>query len=119
MKKKKIMIVEDEMIFVRDLEFTLTQNGFQITSHHDNAKSALAAIKADKPDLVLIDIALVGEMNGIDLANKIKNEIPFIFLTVHTDEKTIAKANEIEPKGYITKPLLEDELLESINLVFE
>ncbi|MFA8344342.1 MAG: PAS domain S-box protein [Rhodothermaceae bacterium] len=102
----KIHIIEDERIVALDLKFKLQKLGYEIIGMSASGEEALEKIKNEKPDLVLMDIMLQGEMDGIHTANIIKEKykIPFIYLSALSDEVTINRVKITEPYGYILKP---------------
>lgn len=106
MKPKKILIVEDEGIVALDLQDRLEQLGYEVVGNADTAKNALKMAAKHSPNLVLMDIVLKGERDGIDAARQIHDlfGIPVVFLTAYADEKTLARAKQSYPYGYIVKP---------------
>ena len=118
MQKKKILIVEDEAIVAKDISVCLNKIGYEVLDTFSRAEKALDFIDENKPDLVLMDIMLAGNLSGIDASAKIKEEhdIPVVFLTAYADEKTISKAKVTEPYGYIIKPFKEIDLRTSIEM---
>ena len=116
MKEKKILIVEDEHIFAEDIKLSLKDIGFDDCIIEGSAEKALEVIRKQKPSLILIDIKLMGKMDGIELAEHIKKtkKIPVIYITAYADEKTYDEAMATKPIAYFTKPLSETELLEVI-----
>lgn len=116
--EKRILIVEDEKIVAIDLRQTLLRMGYGVTDLVTSGNDAIDSVKTNPPDLVLMDIGLKGEMNGIEAARTIRAEhgMPIIFLTAFTDERTIRKASETGPYGYLVKPCGEQELRTSIEV---
>jgi DNA-binding LytR/AlgR family response regulator len=115
----KILIVEDEALYAETLDDLVLESGYQSVGIANNAKSALRILKNKKPDLVLMDIGLQGETNGIELAQSIKEyspEIPIIFITSFQDEKSFDEAKEVNPMAYLTKPIDNIQLRRSIEL---
>lgn len=106
MKQKKILIVEDEGIVALDLQDRLECLGYAVCGIADTAKSALKMTAKYSPDLVLMDIILKGERDGISAAQQIHDlfGIPVVFLTAYADEKTLARAKLSHPHGYVVKP---------------
>lgn len=115
---KKILIVEDEAIVAKDISVCLEKLGYEVIGTFSNGEKALEFLKANKPDLVLMDIMLAGKISGIETSSKIKElyNIPVVFLTAYADEKTIEKAKITEPYGYIIKPFKEIDLRTSIEM---
>lgn len=108
----KILIVEDEIIIARDIENTLLKDGFEVVGLVSSGKRTIEEIKKTNPDLILMDIKLKGEMDGIETAEIIKDQfdLPVIYLTSYKDEATLLRARITEPYGYIIKPFDPKEL---------
>lgn len=104
--KEIILVVEDDAIGAMDLNGILTSLGYSVLGPVSSGAKALDKIKDTTPDLVLMDITIKGDINGIETAKLIKNqiEVPVIFLTAHSDEKTVKQAEQVNPAGYIIKP---------------
>ena len=117
-KKHKILIVEDEPIIASDLEMTLEKIGYKVTDTVEDASSAIQSIKNNKPDLILLDINIEGENDGVMLAQDINTnyQIPFVFLTSNTDSFTINRVKRTNPVGFIVKPFSEKDLLSNIEI---
>lgn len=117
-ERKKVLIIEDEFITASALKMTLGGMGFDIVGISDTGEAAITAAGELHPDIVLMDIILQGEMNGIEAADIIKKkyDIPVIFITGQADDTTIAHALESEPFGYIIKPFEEKNLKTSITM---
>ena len=118
MTKKNILVIEDEAIVSKDIQQSLKKLGYNIVGSAATGEKAVELAKELKPDLVLMDIMLKGEMSGIDAAEQIKKDInvPVIYLTAYADENTLAKAKVTEPYGYIIKPFKEVDLHTSIEM---
>lgn len=118
MSKTNILIVEDESIVAKDIAQSLKKLGYHVIDTVNSGEAAVLVADEKKPDLVLMDIMLKGEMSGIDAANFIheKNNIPVIFLTAYADESTLSKAKISEPYGYIIKPFKEIDLHSNIEM---
>ena len=119
--KKKILIVEDQKIIALDLKISLKNRGYDIIGISDNGEDALKLTKEHPPDLILMDIMLRGEKNGIETAEAInKNrKIPVIYLTALTDVDTYLKAVRTEPHKYLMKPVEIESLERAIEEIFE
>lgn len=118
MSKPNILVVEDESIVSKDIQHSLKKLGYNVVGAAATGEKALELVRLERPDIVLMDIMLKGEMNGIETAEIIRNElaIPVIFLTAYADESTLAKAKVTEPYGYIIKPFKEIDLHTSIEM---
>lgn len=114
--KAKILVVEDENIVGADLKQTLLKLNYQVVDLVRNGEDAINKALDKKPDLILMDIMLNGNITGIEAANAIKQEIdvPVIYLTAYADEKTIQNAKLTDPFGYVLKPFDERTLHFSI-----
>ena len=112
------MIVEDEMLIADELKHLLEQNGYSVTAIVDNAEDALRSILEDEPSLVIMDIVIEGDMDGIDAANLIRSRfgIPVVFLTAYSENSLYDSARSTQPYGYITKPFNNDQLLRTIDM---
>ena len=116
--KANILIVEDESIVAQDLQFTLEDLGYDASETANTGELAIQKAAAINPDLILMDIRIIGEMDGITTATKILQQfdIPIVYLTAHADEDTLAKAKHTSPYGYIIKPFDERELHTTIEI---
>jgi CheY-like chemotaxis protein len=114
--RHKILVVEDEGIVALDLGMTLQQMGYIVTGAATSGEEAVQMAIETMPDLVLVDICLRGQMDGIEASREIRQRlgVPIIFLTAFVDEKTIQRAESIMPAGFLRKPFVESELLEAI-----
>lgn len=102
----EILIVEDEGLIALDLKKKLELLGYAVPAIVDNANDALASVGRLRPSLVLMDIRLFGDQDGIKTADRIRQrfQVPVIFLTAHSDPGTVERARGAEPFGYIVKP---------------
>ncbi|MBK7387991.1 MAG: response regulator [Bacteroidetes bacterium] len=118
MSKIKILVVEDESIVAKDIQNTLIRLGYDVPATASNAASAFQKLDDIMPDLVFLDIKLKGDIDGIEIAEKIKNsyEIPVIFLTSFVDKTTLDRAKVTEPYGYIVKPFNESDLQTTVEM---
>ncbi len=116
--KARILIVEDESIVAFDLSSRLEAMGFKVIGIASNGVTAIEIAKKELPDMVLMDIMLGGEIDGIETAKKINesNFIPVIYLTAYSDPGTLERAKLSEPFGYILKPFEEQELRSTIEM---
>ncbi len=118
MSKNNILVIEDEAIVSKDIQQSLKKLGYNIVGSASTGENAIVLALETKPDLVLMDIMLKGDMSGIDAAEQIREKlsIPVIYLTAYADESTLAKAKVTEPYGYIIKPFKEVDLHTSIEM---
>jgi two-component system, sensor histidine kinase and response regulator len=118
MTPAKILIVEDDHIVARDIEQQLARIGHTVVGITTEGESAVQLVLETSPDLVLMDIRLDGEMDGIDAAQKIREtvQIPVIYLTAYADDQTLSRARLTEPFGYILKPFEDSQLRTAIEM---
>ncbi len=118
MSKTKILLVEDERITAEDLKNTLKNMGYQVTGIASSADAFYTCLKSGIPDLILMDIFLKGNKDGIQLATEIKEkyQIPVIYITAFSDTNILERAKITEPFGYILKPFQERELHSNIEM---
>jgi PAS domain S-box-containing protein len=116
MDAAKILIAEDESIIALDIKNILEKRGFNIIGIAYSGKESISLAEKHTPDIVLMDIILEGEIDGITAAEEIKAryDIPIIYLTAHSDENTLNRAKATEPYGYILKPLNENEMYSTL-----
>lgn len=118
MVSARLLVVEDESIVAKDIQHRLRNLGYEVPAVVAYGEKAIEKAEELKPDLVLMDIFLKGEMDGIKAAEEIKRlyGIPVIFLTAFADPNTLQRAKVTEPFGYILKPFEERELLTAIEM---
>ena len=118
--EKQILVVEDEIIVGMDIQRRLKNLGYIVPVVVSSGEEAITKVRENKPDLVLMDINLHGEMDGIETASQIHSfsEIPVIYLTAYTDGKTLERAKITEPYAYIIKPFKDRELQINIEIGF-
>ena len=106
------MIVEDEIIVAEHIRRSLLKLGYSVSAVASSGEKAIKEVEEKCPDLVLMDIVLQGEMNGIEAAKQIcsRFDVPVIYLTAYSDEKILEQAKITQPFGYIIKPFSEREL---------
>ncbi len=121
MSRAKIMIVEDESIIAEDIADSLESIGYSIVGIVASGEEAIVLAGKLQPDLVLMDIMLQGEMNGIAAAEHIQSsyQIPAIYLTAYADEKTLERVKDTNPFGYIVKPFEEKNLHLTIQIALQ
>jgi CheY-like chemotaxis protein len=117
-RRARILIVEDDPVIASVEEWRLKQMGYEVCGHASSGADALVLIGAKQPDLVLLDINLEGEMDGIDLGRILdtQTDIPFIFLTAHAEESILRRVKGTLQYGYIKKPFSDDDLRIAIDL---
>ncbi|UXP31547.1 response regulator [Reichenbachiella agarivorans] len=118
MSELRVLIVEDELIIARDLQDILKSQGHQVIGIARTAQKALEILKQETPDLILLDIYIKGEQDGIWVAKYLNDhyEIPFLFITSHSDPSTLEEAMQTQPCGYLLKPFEEDDVKVSVQM---
>lgn len=121
MSREKILIVEDDLLTARIISKMLTNRGFIITDIITKSCEVLDSIIKNSPDIILMDITLEGELDGIEIAYKIKEKfnIPIIYLTADSSEETIKRAKITGPFGYLIKPVNEKILVTTIEITLQ
>ena len=114
----KILIVEDEPIVSLDLKEELEEFGCEVVGIAESAEEALAAAEACRPDMALMDIHIVGAMDGVQTAQMLLcgYDVPSVFLTSYSDEGTVLRASRQMPYGYLTKPFQSAELKATLQI---
>ena len=113
----KVLIVEDEGIIALDLQRRLINLGYEVPKIAASHDQAIAAAKEVNPDIVLMDIHITGALDGIETAARLK--LPVIYLTAYSEEKTLERAKETRPFGFLIKPFSEKELHATIQVALE
>ena len=114
----KVLIVEDEAIIALDIERQLIQAGFVVSGKAQTASQSFRQIERDSPDIVLMDIRLKGEMDGVQAADTIRKRyaLPVIYLTAHSDNATLDRARATQPYGFLVKPLANTNIKATITM---
>lgn len=121
MNNTRILIVEDEILIAEDLKDTLFDLGFsQVDMAHDR-KSAIEMIHTVNPQIVLLDIRMEGETDGLEIGKFIAENTkqPFIYITAHSDVAMVKEIVKTRPEGYITKPVKKSDLFAAISLALQ
>ncbi len=118
MKKIRVLIVEDEPIIAADLDDRLTEMGFEVLGPCASGEEALLFFEQSNIDLVLMDIQLDGDLDGIQTALKIleKRQLPIIYLTSNADDATFSRAKNTAPAAFLSKPFRGKDLQHAIEL---
>ena len=116
--KVNILIVEDELLIAKNTARKLQKFGYTVAKIVSTGRSAIDFVTQSKPDLILMDIAIKGEIDGIKTASKIKNiaDIPIIFVTAYANDETLDRAAETGCYGYLIKPYKEKELQATVKM---
>ena len=113
-----VLVVEDESIVALDIQNMLGSLGYEVPVVVSSGEAAIEKAAETHPDLVLMDIRLKGDMDGIEAAEQIRGRfnIPVVYLTAYADDETLQRAKITEPYGYILKPFGERELHTAIEI---
>ena len=120
MKKKRILIVEDEYVAAANIEECLLTSGYMVTEIIPDGETAITKIEQNKPDLVMMDIKLNGKLSGTETAAIVRTRfnVPVIYLTAYSEESIMKQVKLSEPFGYLNKPFRENELLMALEMAF-
>jgi PAS domain S-box-containing protein len=118
MSNAQILVVEDELLVAKDIQNILTKLGYSVPAIAASGEDAIKKVIENQPDLVLMDIVLKGDLDGVNTAEQIrlKFDIPIIYLTAYADDKTLERAKITEPFGYLIKPYQKKELHSNIEM---
>jgi len=121
MSGEKILLVEDDNIIAKVAEWRLKNLGYTLIGRAVTGAEAMEFVVRNKPDVVLMDINIKGEIDGIETARMIKKgfNIPVIYVTSHSDGPTLERAKATQPDGFIIKPFEDNELRVAIELALK
>ncbi len=110
--KKNVLIIEDESIVALEISDYIQELGFNVVSTVSSAKKALEVVEAEELDLILMDVQIKGDIDGISCAKEIKvyKDIPLIYISAFSDDETLSRAIETNPSSYLVKPFNTKEL---------
>ena len=116
----KIGVVEDEMIIAATIVSTLKKLNYEVVNTASNYNAAIDMIENEDLQLLLLDINLGGQKDGIDVATYVRShyELPIIFLTANSDIATVQRAKVVKPDAYLLKPFTKDDLFTAIEIAF-
>ncbi|MRX41784.1 response regulator [Flavobacterium sp. LC2016-23] len=115
--KEKILIVEDEFIVANDLKIMLVKAGYEVTGIASSVVQARKLITDKRPDWVLLDIMLKGDLTGIDLAWELREmQLPFLYISANTNQTTLEAVKETHPYGFMVKPFRERDLIVMLDI---
>ncbi|MCD0465099.1 sigma-54 dependent transcriptional regulator [Flavobacterium sp. ENC] len=115
--KEKILIVEDEFIVANDLKIMLVKAGYQVTGIASSVVQARKLISEKRPDWVLLDIMLKGDLTGIDLAWELRElQLPFLYISANTNQTTLEAVKATHPYGFMVKPFRERDLIVMLDI---
>lgn len=114
----KVLIVEDELLVAMDIQQMLTHLGYVVFAPTASAEEAIASASATCPDVVLMDIRIKGERDGIETASVLgqRFDVPVVYLTAHADANTVERAKQTAPYAYLTRPFTEGALTSAIEI---
>jgi DNA-binding response OmpR family regulator len=117
----RALIVEDEMLIAEELKERLSRLGFSVIAAVDTADEGIAIATREHPDLVLMDIRLKGEKDGVQAAREIHEQVdvPIVFLTAHSDRLTVERVKATEYDGFLLKPFQRRELQMTIEVAMQ
>jgi len=118
--KKKILIVEDNVLIAQSIRDSIFECGYDVSNIVDSGSGAINEVRENRPDLVLMDIKLQGEIDGIEAASKIFSEynVPIVYLTANADLDTLDRVKHTIFYGYLIKPINEVNLYTTLHLAF-
>lgn len=114
----RVLIVEDEALIAKDIQYILEDEEYVVSGIAYNSKKALEELRGNTPDIILLDIQLKSDLTGIQLAKLINEQyqLPFIFITSHADRSTIEEVKSTNPMGYLVKPFEERTLITTLEI---
>jgi CheY-like chemotaxis protein len=117
----RALIVEDETLIAEELKERLSRLGFFVIAAVDSAEEGIAIATRERPDLVLMDIRLKGEKDGVQAAEEIRQQVdvPIVYLTAYSDRLTVDRAKRTEHDGFILKPFHRGELQSTIDVAMQ
>ncbi len=120
MEPIKVLIVEDQWLIAQDIKIKLEDHNFRAINIVTSGEEALEVVASSPPDLILMDIQLAGEMDGITTAEKIalSYSIPIIYLSDFVDQETVNRAKKTNPANYLSKPFKKDDLLRALEIAY-
>jgi CheY-like chemotaxis protein len=121
MSKGIILIVEDDDIIAKVEDWRLKNLGYEVCGRAITGAEAMEMAAKHKPDVVLMDINIKGDIDGIETAKMIKKayNIPVIYVTSHSDGQTLERARDTNPDGFVVKPFDDNDLRVAISLVLK
>lgn len=114
--RPRLLVVEDEAIVRADLSHTLVELGYEVVASATSGEQAVALALESRPDVVLMDVTLCGQMDGVEASEQIHQtaDLPVIFITAHSDSRTLGRLNGTPHAGYLLKPFEEHLLVEML-----
>ena len=117
---KKILIVEDEALLAMLLCRSFALLGFQVCQPAATAWDAIRLEREERPNVVLMDVRLAGELDGVEAASRIvaERDVPIIFMTGYSDAAVRARADALNPAAYLVKPITPDDAIPILDRIF-
>jgi CheY-like chemotaxis protein len=117
----RVLIVEDETLIAEELRERLSQFGYSVIAAVDTADEGIAIATRERPDLVLMDIRLKGEKDGVQAAQEIRQQvdIPIVYVTAYSDRLTVDRARQTDHDAYVLKPFHRRELQSTIEVAMQ
>src|SRR5215470_7974166 len=114
--ERRALIIEDEALIAEELRERLSQLGFTVVAAVGSGEEGVEIATRERPDLVLMDIRLSGQKDGVQAAKEIREQVdvPIVYLTAHSDRLTVERANKTDHDGFILKPFVRRELQSTI-----
>ncbi|MBD2652398.1 response regulator transcription factor [Synechocystis sp. FACHB-383] len=114
--RSKVLIVEDERLVAQHIAQLLKSDGYEVCAIASDGATALKKIAEFYPDLILLDIRIKGEIDGVEVAERIKSlySIPIVYLTAFSDGETLERAQKTNPQGYVIKPFRRQQLISTL-----
>jgi CheY-like chemotaxis protein len=121
MSCEKILLVEDDDVIAKVADWRLKNLGYEVCGRATTGAEAMELVVNNRPDLVLMDINIRGDVDGIETARMIKNgfNIPVVYVTSHSDGPTLERAKATKPDGFIVKPFEDNDLRVAIELALK
>lgn len=117
----RVMVVDDETVIAMQLEAYLQDLGHEVTGSASSGREAVQLAERLRPDIILMDIKLPGEVDGIDAAQAIRRslDIPVVFITAYAEDRLVQRARSVKPLGYLIKPFLPNEIKAAIEVAID
>jgi len=118
MTEVKILIVEDDDVLARIITWRLTNLGYLVCGRASSGAEAMDLLVREQPDLILMDINIKGDIDGIETTSRIKKEfrLPVVYLTSHSDGPTLERAKATNPDGFVLKPFKDHDLRVAVEM---
>jgi len=117
----RVLVVEDETLIAEELRERLSRLGFSVIAAVGSAEEGIAIATSERPDLVLMDIRLQGEKDGVQAAEEIRRQVdvPIVYVTAYSDRLTVDRAKSTDHDGFILKPFHAHELQSTIEVALK